>query len=112
MEQIFNKTTQYTAQSINTFEYTFGKGYMSAGGQAMTGMMAKAIQAPRGANMLDIGFGIGGAAFDFAGDPARIRCGSVGPGFSGVASGAEAAPSVFRWVQRRYGCPGARIQVE
>jgi len=39
---------------------------MSAGGKSMTQLMAAAIQAPKGASMLDIGFGIGGAAFDFA----------------------------------------------
>jgi phosphoethanolamine N-methyltransferase len=64
--KIFNKSTQYTEKAINTFEYTFGKGYMSAGGEAMTRLMAEAMQAPAGGSMLDIGFGIGGAAFDFA----------------------------------------------
>lgn len=39
---------------------------MSAGGEAMTKLMAEALQAPEGGSMLDIGFGIGGAAFDFA----------------------------------------------
>lgn len=39
---------------------------MSAGGEAMTQLMAQAIQAPKGCSMLDIGFGIGGAAFSFA----------------------------------------------
>jgi L-fuculose-phosphate aldolase len=39
---------------------------MSAGGQAMTTLMAEALQAPKGCSMLDIGFGIGGAAFGFA----------------------------------------------
>ena len=32
----------------------------------MTKLMAEALQAPKGGSMLDIGFGIGGAAFDFA----------------------------------------------
>lgn len=45
---------------------------MSAGGREMTHLMAKAIagdtkdKLPAGSKLLDIGFGIGGAAFDFA----------------------------------------------
>jgi len=39
---------------------------MSAGGAAMTKMMIDALQAPKGCSMLDIGFGVGGAAFGFA----------------------------------------------
>lgn len=64
--KIFNKSTQYTEEAIQTFEHTFGKHYMSAGGEAMTGLMMGALQAPKGCSMLDIGFGIGGAAYAFA----------------------------------------------
>lgn len=39
---------------------------MSAGGEAMTKLMADALMAPKGCSILDIGFGIGGAAFAFA----------------------------------------------
>jgi L-fuculose-phosphate aldolase len=64
------KVTQYTKESITTFEETFGANYMSAGGEAMTVKTADALKSvltkQGGARILDVGFGIGGPAFYFA----------------------------------------------
>jgi len=69
-EHNFNQTSQYSADTIKKFEATFGKNYMSAGGQETTLETAKLLEpvlskvkAPK---ILEVGCGIGGACFFFA----------------------------------------------
>lgn len=68
-EHNFNQTSQYTEDTINQFEATFGKNYMSAGGHETSLETAKLL-APvlqrENPTMLEVGCGIGGAAFFFA----------------------------------------------
>ena len=67
---MFTPETQYSKANIEAFEATFGEGFMSAGGLASTVEMARLIETvlmrKEGAKVLDIGCGIGGAAFYFA----------------------------------------------
>ncbi len=75
-EHNFNQNSQYSEDTIKQFEATFGKNYMSAGGYETTletdkllqPVLTKAKTTPGGYNptMLEVGCGIGGAAFYFA----------------------------------------------
>lgn len=66
----FNQNSQYSGDVIDTFEATFGKNYMSAGGHETSletaRLLAPVLTTRSAPTMLDIGCGIGGAAVFFA----------------------------------------------
>ena len=68
--KMFTPETQYSESNIKAFEATFGAGFMSAGGLESTVEMTRLIESTlkrgAGCKVLDIGCGIGGAAFYFA----------------------------------------------
>mmetsp|Transcript_16395 Transcript_16395/g.25019 ORF Transcript_16395/g.25019 Transcript_16395/m.25019 type:complete len:528 (+) Transcript_16395:33-1616(+) len=68
--KMFTQDTQYTKENIQSFEATFGRGFMSAGGLQtcveMSTILKPVLEREGGAKMLDIGCGIGGAGFYFA----------------------------------------------
>jgi L-ribulose-5-phosphate 4-epimerase len=69
-EHNFNQNSQYSGDVIDTFEATFGKNYMSAGGHETSletaRLLAPVLTTRSNPTMLDIGCGIGGAAVFFA----------------------------------------------
>eukprot|EP00980_Cylindrotheca_fusiformis_P002201 scaffold504_cov109-Cylindrotheca_fusiformis.AAC.7 len=69
-EHNFNQNSQYSGDVIDTFEATFGKNYMSAGGHETSletaRLLAPVLTTRSAPTMLDIGCGIGGAAVFFA----------------------------------------------
>eukprot|EP00934_Nitzschia_sp_Nitz4_P006448 Nitzschia sp. Nitz4//scaffold398_size17708//14957//16657//NITZ4_008806-RA/size17708-processed-gene-0.18-mRNA-1//1//CDS//3329550312//6438//frame0 len=69
-EHNFNQSSQYSEQVIKTFEATFGKNYMSAGGLDTSietaKLLAPVLSRVSNPRVLDVGCGIGGSAFFFA----------------------------------------------
>lgn len=67
---MFAKKSQYSSDVIRQFEFTFGKNYMSAGGQETTIITAELLEPvlskTKSPSVLDVGCGIGGSAFYFA----------------------------------------------
>ena len=80
---MFTPETQYSKANIKAFEATFGDGFMSAGGLASTDKMtslylqellhARKIDTQDPIRILDVGCGIGGAAFYFASTYKNVR---------------------------------------
>jgi len=66
--ETYDNNGQYTRNGILRYERTFGSGYISTGGPETTGyLVAKLGDALRpGVRVLDVGSGIGGAAFHLA----------------------------------------------
>ncbi|WZO96638.1 methyltransferase domain-containing protein [Isosphaeraceae bacterium EP7] len=66
--QKFDNNGQYSRASILRYEKIFGEGYISTGGQETTDNLVGRIKAALkpGARILDVGSGIGGAAFYLA----------------------------------------------
>ncbi len=64
----FDNNGQYSRTSILRYEMIFGPGYVSTGGAATTEDLCRRIQGALkpGARVLDVGSGIGGAAFHLA----------------------------------------------
>lgn len=62
---------QYARRSILRYERVFGEGYVSSGGAALTEELMASLELPAQPRVLDIGGGLGGAAFLF-----EERCGA------------------------------------
>lgn len=64
----YDNNGQYSRQSILRYEKIFGKGYISTGGPATTDYLCELLgdKLAPGVKVLDVGSGIGGAAFHLA----------------------------------------------
>ena len=67
-ETTYNNNGQYTRTGILRYEKIFGSGYISTGGPATTDVLCAKLgeTLKPGVRILDVGSGIGGAAFDLA----------------------------------------------
>jgi phosphoethanolamine N-methyltransferase len=65
---VYNNNGQYTRTGILRYEKIFGAGYISTGGPATTDVLCDKLGSKLrpGVRILDVGSGIGGAAFDLA----------------------------------------------
>lgn len=66
MSSTYDNGGQYTRHSILRYEKIFGHGFISTGGLELTRYFCDKIDLPRGYRVLDIGSGLGGAAFHMA----------------------------------------------
>jgi phosphoethanolamine N-methyltransferase len=66
--QVYDNNGQYSRKGILRYEKVFGSGYISTGGRETTQYLFSKLenQLRKGARVLDVGSGIGGAAFDLA----------------------------------------------
>ncbi|NUM55991.1 MAG: methyltransferase domain-containing protein [Candidatus Hydrogenedentes bacterium] len=58
---------QYSAESLRRYEWVFGKDFLSSGAQEMAKRAAQYFGIRPGFRVLDVGSGLGGAAFYFSG---------------------------------------------
>ena len=66
MSSNYDNNGQYTRHSILRYEKIFGEGFVSSGGVKITQSFCDRLDLPKGAKVLDIGSGLGGAAFMLA----------------------------------------------
>ncbi len=66
MASEYNNNGQYSRHSILRYEKIFGDGFVSSGGADVTYSFCDRLELPKGAKILDIGSGLGGAAFYLA----------------------------------------------
>jgi len=64
----FLDTHQYTQQGIRAYEWIFGHGFISPGGEQQNAKFLAQLDLKAGETVLDIGAGIGGNAFQIAKD--------------------------------------------
>lgn len=65
-ESSYDNNGQYSRHSILRYEKIFGKGFVSTGGLPIVEHFCTTLELPQGARILDIGSGLGGAAFYLA----------------------------------------------
>lgn len=68
--QVYDNNGQYSRKGILRYEKVFGDGYVSTGGPETTAYLCEKLgnRLRKGARALDVGSGIGGAAFHLAND--------------------------------------------
>ena len=66
MSSNYDNNGQYSRHSILRYEKIFGDGFVSSGGLKLTKSFFDRLDLPQGAKVLDIGSGLGGAAFYLA----------------------------------------------
>ncbi|TNE47374.1 MAG: methyltransferase domain-containing protein [Deltaproteobacteria bacterium] len=66
MSSNYDNNGQYSRHSILRYEKIFGDGFVSSGGLGLTKSFFERLDLPQGAKVLDIGSGLGGAAFYLA----------------------------------------------
>ncbi|MCC6796066.1 MAG: methyltransferase domain-containing protein [Candidatus Hydrogenedentes bacterium] len=80
---------QYSHESLTRYEWIFGKDFLSSGAPEVASHAAKALDLRPGARVLDIGSGLGGAAFFFA------------EAYSAQVTGLDVLPQMHAEAQRR-----------
>lgn len=66
MSSQYDNQGQYSRHSILRYEKIFGEGFVSSGGLGLTRSFFDRLELPKGIRVLDIGSGLGGAAFYLA----------------------------------------------
>lgn len=66
MSSSYDNNGQYSRHSILRYEKIFGVGFVSSGGAEVTEAFCDRLELPKGSRILDIGSGLGGAAFYLA----------------------------------------------
>ena len=61
-------STQYSVDSIRSYEAVYGEDFVSPGGLAMATELLSLLQLQPGSKVLDVGCGLGGSAFVMARD--------------------------------------------
>ena len=98
----YDNNGQYSRQSILRYEKIFGSGYISTGGPATTDYLCALLgdKLANGVKVLDVGSGIGGAAFHLAREYGAIVTGvDLSPEMTDIALDATADSGVSSQVE-------------